>query len=319
MDRFGQLVTKLAANPNPDYGCVPEQRSLDKRIEAGLIILDKPAGLTSHEVARRVKAMLQNFQVDKVGHGGTLDPNATGVLPLTLNQATRIQDVLLRARKEYVGAMHIHGDVDEDTIRTTLEGFQGQIWQMPPSRSAIKREMRARTIDFIEILNITARDVLFRVGCEAGTYIRTLAVDVGAALGCGGHLTKLRRTRSGSFSEEQGLTTMDNLEDATREWRETGSDELLLRIIRPVEAAFASFRPIVVVDAAVHAICRGATVQARDIAQLDPEIESREEVGIFTLKGEVVARGASLAAANDILQAKKGHMVRTRKVYMDPG
>jgi H/ACA ribonucleoprotein complex subunit 4 len=208
--------------------------------------------------------------------------------------------------------MHLHGDVDVATIQSTIEGFQGEVWQMPPSRSAIKRELRPRTIDFIKVETINGRDVHFRVGCEAGTYIRTLAVDIGQALGCAAHLTALRRTRSGSFAEEQGLTTMEDLEKAIQ------VPEDLLRLLLPVEAAFSQFPRIVIVDAAVHGTCQGKSIQARDVAQIDPAIQRKDEVGIFTLKGEVIARGVSLAAAPDILNAKKGFMARPRKIYMDP-
>jgi H/ACA ribonucleoprotein complex subunit 4 len=215
--------------------------------------------------------------------------------------------------------MHLHGDVDEGKIRATAEDFQGEIWQMPPSRSAIKRELRPRTIDFINVEVINARDVQFRVVCEAGTYIRTLAVDIGQALGCGAHLTALRRTRSGSFTEEGGLVTMETLEEATQSWQNGSNPTMLAELIRPIEDAFSAFRRIIVVDAAVHAICQGRSVQARDIAQLDSNLQRKEEVGIFTLKGEIIARGVALAAAPDILLARKGFIARPRKIYMGLG
>lgn len=287
-------------------------------MHAGLIILDKPRGPTSHAVARHVKDLLWDFGVQKVGHGGTLDPNATGVLPLTLNDATRIQEVLLRGSKEYVGTLHLHGDAEEGTIRDIMTQFQGQIWQLPPSRSAIKREIRARVIDSIIVHEVRSRDVTFQVECEAGTYIRTLAVDVGKVLGCGAHLTALRRTRSGSFSESEGLASLEQIAVAAQMWRESHDPAPLAAFIHPIESAFASYPRIVVVDEAIHQICLGAGVETIDIAKLDPDIRNRQAVAIFSLKGEVVARGISLGSSEKITHARKGVIIRTRKAYIDP-
>jgi H/ACA ribonucleoprotein complex subunit 4 len=319
MDDTENLIVKVNAETNPNYGSMPNRRSLEQKLDAGLIILDKPAGPTSHEVARRVKALFQGTSVTKVGHGGTLDPNATGVLPLALNHATLVQDIILSGRKEYVGTMHLHALVPSQTVRQTLEKFQGQIRQLPPSRSAIKRVLRVREIDFITVLDIKEKDVCFKVGCEAGTYIRTLAVAVGEALGCGAHLTALRRTRSGCFSEEQGLTTLEDIEHSLKIWREKDDREPATAMIRPIETLFAQFKRIIVKDAAINYICTGDPVQARDIVKLDKEIRRGDIVGIFSLKGEIIARGTCLADTARMVKATGGDMVKTGKVYMNSG
>ncbi len=318
MDHPEKLIVKVNADTNPKYGCIPTNRPLEQRLDSGLIILDKPAGPTSHEVARRVKGFFQGTSVTKVGHGGTLDPNATGVLPLALNQATLIQDIILSGRKEYIGTMHIHGTIPASIIQETIPKFQGQIRQRPPSRSAIKRVSRVRRIDFITILDIHERDVQFKVGCEAGTYIRTLAVAVGEALGCGAHLTALRRTRSGNFSEEQGLTTLDAIEEGVKFWHQKGDSSKLLAIIHPIESAFTQYKRVIVKDEAIHFICSGKSVQARDISKIDKDIRKGDPAGIFSLKGEIIARGTCLADAARIVSVPGGDLVKIGKVYMNP-
>jgi len=319
MDDTENLIVKVNAETNLKFGCTPDHRSLEQKLDAGLIILDKPAGPTSHEVARRVKVLFQGTSVTKVGHGGTLDPNATGVLPLALNQATLLQDIILRGRKEYIGTMHLHALVPALTVKQTLERFQGLIRQRPPSRSAVKRVLRVREIDFISVLDIKEKDVRFKVGCEAGTYIRTLVVAVGEALGCGAHLTALRRTRSGCFSEEQGLTTLEDIEHSLKTWREKGDREPVTAMIRPIETVFAQFKRIIVKDEAIYYICAGDPVQARDIVKLAREIRRGDLAGIFSLKGEIIARGTCLADAARMVKATGGDLVKTEKIYMHPG
>src|SRR5512136_2199643 len=106
MEHVENLITKEHAVTDARYGSVPSERPLEQRLDSGIIVLDKPAGPTSHEVARRLKALFEGTRVTKVGHGGTLDPNATGILPMARNQGTIVQDVILSGKKEYLGTMH---------------------------------------------------------------------------------------------------------------------------------------------------------------------------------------------------------------------
>ena len=164
-----------------------------------MINLDKPSGPTSHQVDAWLKEILE---VDKVGHGGTLDPNATGVLPIAVGDATRALQVLLSAGKEYIGVMKLHKSTDRNKLLDVCNSFVGNISQIPPVRSAVKRVRRKRRIYYLEVIQIKDREVLFRVGCEAGTYVRTLCVDIGRKLRCGANLAELRRTRVGNLREE---------------------------------------------------------------------------------------------------------------------
>ena len=185
---------------------------MEELLAAGLINLDKPIGPTSHQVTAWVREILG---VEKIGHGGTLDPKVSGVLPIATGKATKATDLVLRSDKEYVCMMTLHRDKDEAAVRIVLATFLGDIYQLPPVRAAVKRQMRVRNVHSIKVLEIVGRDVLFRVNCDAGTYIRTLCVDVGEALGIGAHMEDLRRTRSGSMLEGEsaagsvlGMATM---------------------------------------------------------------------------------------------------------------
>jgi tRNA pseudouridine55 synthase len=205
-------------------------------VTSGLVIVDKPAGWTSHDVVGRMRRLAST---KKVGHAGTLDPMATGVLVLGINRATRLLGYLTHADKEYVATIRLgqstvtddaEGEVvtttsaahvDEAAVRAVLPSYTGDIQQVPSSVSAIKVDgvrsyarvragdevtLKARpvTVSTFELLAIRHEepdvvDVDVRVVCSSGTYIRALARDVGAELGVGGHLTMLRRTRVGGF------------------------------------------------------------------------------------------------------------------------
>jgi len=182
--------------PDSKHGKRPEDRSIEERIHLGVAIVDKPAGPTSHQVSAWVRDM---FGVPKAGHSGTLDPRVTGVLPVALADATRAVEAVLEGDKEYVGVMQLHQDVDERRVRSMMGRFVGEVYQMPPVRSAVKREQRTRHVYELEPLEVDGRNVLFRVRCESGTYIRTLCADIGDALGVGANLVDLRRTRAATF------------------------------------------------------------------------------------------------------------------------
>ena len=165
-DKKPKRLIKIQAKTNPNYGKKPEERNIKELLENGLINLDKPQGPTSHQVDSWVKKILN---IDKVGHSGTLDPNATGVLPLGLGAATKSLQFLLLAGKEYVGIMKLHKNVSKKQLFEVCKGFVGEINQVPPVRSAVKRVKRKRKIYYFDILEVRDRDVLFRVGCESGT------------------------------------------------------------------------------------------------------------------------------------------------------
>ncbi|MBT5740510.1 hypothetical protein HOI26_05435 [Candidatus Woesearchaeota archaeon] len=166
-----QIFTKKSAEGV--YGKPPAERSTEELLKYSVINIDKPKGPTSHQISDYVKKLLK---VNKAGHSGTLDPAVTGVQPIGVERATRITQFLLTAPKEYVCVMYLHKDFPEETIRTELNKFIGKIQQLPPIKSAVKRQIRTREIYELEIIEINKREVLFRVKCQAGTYIRKLCL-----------------------------------------------------------------------------------------------------------------------------------------------
>ena len=313
---MADLLIKAEGETDPDYGTFPDERPIEDHIKRGIVNLDKPSGPTSHEIDSWVKRILG---VEKTGHGGTLDPKVTGVLPIGIDYATRAIQMLLGADKEYVCLMHLHEEISETEIREILKEFQGKIFQTPPLKSAVKREMRVRNIYYVNILEIDGQDVLFKIGCEGGTYIRKYCHDVGEALGIGAHMAELRRTKSGPFTEDETLTTLQDVTDAYHIWKEEGDESFLRDCILPMELAVKHLPKIIIRDSAVDAICHGADLAAGGIVSLDDKIKETDTVAIMTLKGELVAAGESLKTSKEIYKANKGIVIDVKKVFMEPG
>jgi H/ACA ribonucleoprotein complex subunit 4 len=310
-----KLIVKAKAHTSGAYGKKPSARSIEEHLRYGVVNLDKPRGPTAHEVVSWVKGILK---VRKAGHGGTLDPKVSGVLPVALEESTKIARVLLNAGKEYVCAMRLHGDYSKDELEKVFSEFVGEIYQRPPVKSAVKRQLRRRRIHYIKLLEFESRDVLFKVGCEAGTYIRKLCHDIGEVLGSGAHMLELRRTRSGVF-DESSIVTLHDLADAYAFYRENGVEDFLRKAVVPVEEALGYLPRVVVRDGAVDALCHGADLAIPGIVKLDPELEVGREVALLTLKGELIAIGSALMDVKKILIEDKGIAVRTRRVIMKPG
>jgi tRNA pseudouridine55 synthase len=210
----------------------------------GILLVDKPAGLTSHDVVDRIR---RHFGFNKVGHCGTLDPAATGLLVICLERATKLQDRLMSADKTYEGVMQLGVATDSqdadgqvvsekpvppitaDDLEAVLTSFRGDIQQMPPMVSAIKhkgqplyklarkgktveREARLVHIYDLRVLKMELPRIEFRVACTKGTYVRTLCHDIGEVIGCGAHLAGLRRTRSGDLDVQDAKPLADLLQ-----------------------------------------------------------------------------------------------------------
>ncbi|WP_414469310.1 RNA-guided pseudouridylation complex pseudouridine synthase subunit Cbf5 [Methanobacterium sp. ACI-7] len=308
------VLIKSEGETNPEYGSFPDERPIEDHINQGIINLDKPSGPTSHEVDSWVKRILN---AEKTGHGGTLDPKVTGVLPVGVNHATRVIQMLLGADKEYVCVMRLHEEIPKKRIRDILKEFQGKIFQTPPLKSAVKRELRVRKVYYVNILEIDGQDVLFKIGCEGGTYIRKYCHDVGEALGIGAHMAELRRTRSGPFTEEN-LITLQDLTDAYVIWKEEGDESFLRDCIRPMESAVEHLPKIIVRDSAVDALCHGADLAAGGIISIEEGIKKGDTVAVMTLKGELIAAGESLKTSIEIYKANKGIVIDINKVFMVP-
>jgi len=311
-----ETLVKSEDNTDVRHGKKPEDRPIEDYIRKGVINLDKPAGPTSHEVTSWVKKILD---LEKAGHSGTLDPNVTGLLPIMLGDATKAVDGLLTAGKEYVCLMKLHTVMPEKTIKSVLNEFTGKIYQKPSIKSAVRRETRIRTIYYNELLEIEDNNVLFKVGCEAGTYIRKLCHDMGTAMGTGAHMQELRRTKSGPFRENETLITLQDLRDAYVEWKENGNESFLRKVIRPMEFGLSHLPRIVIRDNAVDSICHGAGLAAPGVLSVETGIEKGDVVAVFTLKGEAVSFGNAQMKSSDILRAATGIVVSTDRVLLEAG
>jgi len=313
---MAKFLIKAESESDPSYGSLPSERPIEEHINKGVINLDKPPGPTSHEIDSWVKRILN---VEKTGHGGTLDPRVTGVLPVGINQSTRVIQLLLEAEKEYVCLMRIHQKIAESRIREVLNEFQGKIFQTPPIKAAVKRELRVRNIYYVKLLEIHDQDVLFKIGCEGGTYIRKYCHDIGEALGCGAHMAELRRTQAGPFTEDETLITLQDLTDAYYWWKKEDNPEYIRKYILPMETAVEHLSKIIIRDSAVDAICHGADLASGGIVSLHDNIKKDETVVILTQKGELVASGKSLYNSKEIFKKNKGIVVDIKKVFMEPG
>jgi len=314
-DKKRKRVIKVQVKTNPNYGKPPSERSISELLSNGVLILDKPKGPTSHQVDAWMRGVLD---VKKVGHHGTLDPNATGVLPIGIGDATKALQVLLLAGKEYIGVMKLHKDVDKKQILDVCKGFVGEITQLPPLRSAVKRVRRKRHIYYLDVIEIDGRNVLFRVGCESGTYVRTLCVDIGKKLRCSAHLSKLRRTRVGHLCEDKSVF-LQNVKDAYIFWKEDKSDERIRSIIYPVEYFFENIPKIVIRDSAVDALCHGASLAVPGVVEVDSDIKKDDRVVVLTMKGEGVALVKSKMTSEEIVQKDTGVCADLERVFMNKG
>ena len=297
-----RLLVRIDAESSPEHGEDPYKRPIEKLLKTCILNIDKPRGPTSHEIAFTVKELLD---AERAGHGGTLDPAVSGVLPILVNDATKCAGAVMKGGKEYVCIMRLHGDVSDDKLEEAIKFFTGDIYQVPPVRSSVARTLRVRTIYRIELLERDGRNVLMKVACSGGTYIRKLCHDIGLYLGCGAHMQELRRTRAGPFTEDESHTLLD-IYSALRDYRESGAEEPLRRILRPVEEAVKHMPKIYVLDTAVDAICHGANLAVSGIAKVEDSVKRGETVAIMTLKSELVALGRSLMNADEILERERG-------------
>ena len=312
--RNPEVVTKKKVKTDPKFGHKPEERPVEDILTYGIVNLNKPSGPSSHQVS----AYLQNIlKIDKAGHSGTLDPAVTGVLPIALGRATRVVQALLTAGKEYVALMRLHGDVPQGKIHSVIKEFTGKLKQLPPVRSAVKRQLRTREVYYIDVYEVRGRDVLFRMGCQAGTYVRKWCHDVGEKLGVGAHMAELIRTQAGPFKCEN-MVSLQDIEDALHYYK--GKNEKLIRhCIKPVEKGVDHIPKIFVTDSAVESLCHGALLHMPGVVKFEMDIEKDATIALMTLKGELIALGDARMPANDLKNKSNGVAARVIAVFMKPG
>lgn len=316
-DQIFRELRVIGEESDGQYGFYPDQRPINELLNYGFLPLDKPAGQLSHQVVAWVKKMLK---AKGAGHSGTLDPMATGLLPVGINHATKALGTLLLGPKEYFAVMRLHSPVPEPELLGVMQEFTTEIYQRPPQRSSVKRVTRRRTIYEMELVERMGNLAIIRVLCEAGTYIRKLVYDMGEVLGVGATMIELRRTRVCNIRESDGLTRLQDLAIALKEREDRGGDDNSLRtLVWPIERALSHMKAIVVKDSAVDAVCHGAQVAVPGIARVSPNLMSTDQVAIYTQKGELVALGKAILDYSQIAEAMHGIAIKTERVIMPAG
>ena len=299
-------------------GHTPLKRPLHDYVRYGVINLDKPSNPSSHEVVAWIRRILR---VDKTGHSGTLDPKVTGNLIVCVDRATRLVKSQQGAGKEYVCIARFHGAVEGGTVRVAraIETLTGALYQRPPLISAVKRQLRIRTIYKSKLIEYDEERNLavFWASCEAGTYMRTLCVHLGLLLGVGGHMQELRRVRSGILGERDNMMTMHDVLDA--QWlKDNYNDEAYLRrVIMPLEVLLTSYKRLVVKDSAINALCYGAKFMIPGLLRYEAGIEVDDEVVLMTTKGEAIAIGIAQMSTSVMATCDHGVVAKIKRVIME--
>lgn len=310
-----EVFVKIQEGTNPEWGRPPSQRPAEEYIRYSLVLLDKPRGPSSHEVAAWVKKILG---VDRAGHAGTLDPKVSGVLPIAVAEGTKVLMALSRSDKVYVAVAKFHGDVDVERLRAVLQELQGAIYQKPPLRSAVKRRLRTRHVYSLELLEVDGRYAVIKMHVEAGTYARKIIHDIGEILGVGANMRELRRVAVSCFAEDETVTLQD-VAGAYYIWRKYGDDAYLRRVLLPIEEVARHLPKIWVRDSAVDALCHGAPLAAPGVAKFEIPFSRGELVALFTLKGELIGVGRAFVDGEEVKKMERGLVARTDRVVMRRG
>lgn len=267
-----------------NHGIDPENLSIEQRLASGFILLDKPPGPTSHQIASWVRDLLG---LERLGHGGTLDPFATGVLPLMAGKSMKLTKGILKTDKTYIAVLKFAQETNAETLNDVIDKLTGRIYNVPPEISAVKVQVRTRKIYSFELIESTSKQAIVKIACEAGTYIRTIARDMGLLLGYNVELKELRRENSGRFNL-MDCVTLQEIADAVWLWKECDNSTALEKIIHPTEKLLLDKPYIIVKDSAASALCHGAPLLRPGLIEVSDKLSSGLEVAAFTSKNEVV-------------------------------
>jgi len=286
---------------------------LDRLRAGAFLLVDKPRGPSSHQVTAWVRDILG---IEKAGHAGTLDPGVSGLLWIGVGPALKLLPLMLDLTKRYIGLIEFHAPVRDPDLARVLEEFRGPVFQTPPVRSAVKRERRIRTIHRLQRLEGDAHRALVDVTADSGTYVRTLAVDAGDALGVGAHLAELRRVATGPFQEAQSVS-VTTLSDAAAEAR-AGRPLALLALLHPIEEVWREFPVVRLKESAAAAVAHGADLARGGILSISRPFAKGAHVALVAPNGEMVAYGTALVDASELPKVRKGWVVDAERVLADP-
>ena len=307
------IILDDAAVTDDAIGAYPDQKTIEQRLASGFFLLDKGAGPTSHQVAAWVRDMLE---LPRLGHGGTLDPFATGVLPLMSGKAMRLTKQILEHDKTYIAVFQFKNDIEQDALNAVMEQLTGRIYNVPPEISAVRVQVRTRKIHDFTLLDQSAKRIVARIRCEAGTYIRTMARDMGLFLDQPVELKELRREDSGRFTLDD-CVQLHEIADAIWLWKECNEGEALLRMLHPTEKLLAGLPRIVVKDSAVAALAHGAPLLRPGLVSIPSNLTSGQNVLVTSMKGEAVCFVKVNCDSESITNMEKGEIARPSAVLMN--
>jgi len=255
-----------------------------------------------------------------LGQGGTLDPFATGLLTLLCGKATKLTELTLKADKRYVGVLRFGRAVDEAELETVLSGLTGVIYNVPPLESAVKVQVRTRTIHSFRLLDTEpeSRIAAFEVSSSAGTYIRTLAKDIGLLLDTRCELIELHRDRTGNFDQSMSCS-MQQLADAAFLSKEHGDDSALVKLIAPVETLLSGLPAITAKDGAAAALSHGAPLARPGVVRAPKGVQEGATDLLQSIKGEAVSVARMSVDTDSLPEMKSGEVAVARAVMMETG
>ncbi len=254
-----------------------KEKTIKELLEFGIINIDKPSGPTSFTVSRYIA---KELKAKKSSHLGTLDPQVSGVLPIALNRACRLNPYLMNKDKTYVGIIRVHKDISLENLKKEAKSFVGKISQLPPVRSSVKRAERVREVKFFEILEQKDKDFLFVTQVQAGTYIRKLCSDLGEKIG-GAHMLELRRTDAGIFNESTAIT-MYEFDKIIKEYK-SGNEEPLRKVLISGEILNEMFSKILIRKDVVKKIMTGSPIFKSFLSEpVSEKIKKGEKVVVYS-------------------------------------
>ena len=309
----GTIVLDESAVTDDAIGTYPDQKTIEQRLESGFFLLDKGAGPTSHQVAAWVRDMLG---LPRLGHGGTLDPFATGVLPLMSGKAMRLTKQILEQNKTYIAVFQFKNEINGEDLEEVMHKLTGRIYNVPPEISAVRVQVRTRKIHDFSLLDQHEKRIVARIRCEAGTYIRTMARDMGLLLDQSVELKELRREDSGSFSLDD-CVQLHEIADAVWLWKECNEGEALLRMLHPTEKLLAGLPRIIVKDSAVAALAHGAPLLRPGLVSIPDDLTPGQNVLVTSIKGEAVCFVKVNCDSETITTMEKGEIARPSAVLMN--
>ncbi len=287
-------------------------RNIDSRMNAGFILLDKHSGPTSHQLSAWARKLLG---IEKLAHGGTLDPFASGVLPLLLGKSMKLTPLVLKHEKTYIASLKLSSTAELDSLKKSINQLRGKIYNVPPEISAVKVQVRTRNIKELEILDFDGLNLLLKMSCEAGTYVRTFARDLGLFIDKKVILKELRRTKSGLFSENM-CVSMAQLSDALWKYHELDDSSAMLKILNPIEDLVSSFPRIIVKKSSHESLANGATLMYPGVSHISKNIKKGDNVVIQSEEGILLAIAEAKLDSAIIAAKEKGAVAQPKQVFL---